>query len=130
MKLSVFGWSWLHVRFERTPDQTQCSVCRLRHRELLDAAHIVSDRMGGLMHVTNGLSMCKIHHAAVDANLLGIRCCPSPGLEPRGRVRGGMRKAADGRIDSDCLVAMDSKGVLVIVNVERPARSAVLCHPG
>lgn len=51
----------------------QCSVCRLRRRELLDAAHIISDRAGGLMHVTNGLSLCKIHHAAFDANLLGIR---------------------------------------------------------
>jgi putative restriction endonuclease len=56
-----------------TAYRDQCSVCRLRHRELLDAAHIISDRSGGLMHVTNGLSLCKIHHAAFDTNILGIR---------------------------------------------------------
>jgi putative restriction endonuclease len=48
-------------------------VCRLRHSELLDAAHITSDsEVGGDPVVTNGLSMCKIHHAAYDRNILGI----------------------------------------------------------
>ena len=41
-----------------------CGLCRLRHIELLDAAHIISDSEGGLPVVTNGISMCKIHHAA------------------------------------------------------------------
>jgi len=52
-----------------------CTVCRLRHPELLDAAHIVSDRteVGGEPLVTNGLAMCKIHHAAFDRNILGVR---------------------------------------------------------
>lgn len=51
-----------------------CTVCRLRHVELLDAAHILPDRReGGEPLVTNGLAMCKIHHAAFDANILGIR---------------------------------------------------------
>ncbi|MFC5260914.1 HNH endonuclease [Kribbella qitaiheensis] len=54
--------------------QTQCAVCRLQHGELLDAAHIVPDSEEiGLPLVTNGLSLCKIHHAAYDQNLLGIR---------------------------------------------------------
>jgi putative restriction endonuclease len=53
--------------------QTSCSICRLRHAELLDAAHITADAHGGVPHVSNGLSLCKIHHAAYDANLLGIR---------------------------------------------------------
>nr|MBA2530653.1 HNH endonuclease [Nocardioidaceae bacterium] len=53
--------------------QTQCAVCSLRHGRLLDAAHIISDRAeGGEPVVPNGLSMCKIHHAAFDGNLLGI----------------------------------------------------------
>jgi len=53
--------------------QTQCAVCSLRHGRLLDAAHIIGDRAeGGDPVVPNGLSMCKIHHAAFDGNLLGI----------------------------------------------------------
>ena len=52
---------------------TRCTVCSLRHGELLDAAHIIGDREeGGLPVVTNGLSLCKIHHGAYDAQLLGI----------------------------------------------------------
>lgn len=52
----------------------QCAICRLRHPELLDAAHIISDQLpGGDPVVPNGLSLCKIHHAAFDRNLLGVR---------------------------------------------------------
>jgi putative restriction endonuclease len=52
---------------------TRCSVCSLRHGELLDAAHIVADAdEHGLPIVSNGLSLCKIHHGAYDAQLLGI----------------------------------------------------------
>lgn len=53
--------------------QRRCTVCTLRHGKLLDAAHIVGDnKPHGLPVVQNGLSLCKIHHAAYDANLLGI----------------------------------------------------------
>jgi putative restriction endonuclease len=52
----------------------QCSVCHLRHVQLLDAAHILADAHAeGAPLVTNGLSLCKIHHAAFDANILGVR---------------------------------------------------------
>lgn len=51
----------------------RCTVCRLQHGRLLDAAHIIGDdKPDGLPVVENGLSLCKIHHAAYDANLLGI----------------------------------------------------------
>ena len=51
----------------------QCCVCRLKHLELLDAAHILADRHPqGEPVVTNGLGMCKIHHSAYDANIIGI----------------------------------------------------------
>jgi len=54
--------------------ETRCAVCRLQHGELLDAAHIVPDAdEAALLDVTNGLSLCKIHHAAYDQNLMGIR---------------------------------------------------------
>jgi putative restriction endonuclease len=57
-----------------------CSVCRLRHAELLDAAHIIGDaESGGDPIVPNGMALCKIHHAAFDRNLLGI----TPKLEVR-----------------------------------------------
>ncbi|GAA2160574.1 HNH endonuclease [Pedococcus bigeumensis] len=50
-----------------------CAVCTLKHPELLDAAHIIEDGAeGGDPVVTNGLSLCKIHHAAYDRLLLGI----------------------------------------------------------
>lgn len=51
-----------------------CAVCRLKHAELLDAAHILPDsHPRGEPVVPNGLALCKIHHAAFDANILGIR---------------------------------------------------------
>jgi putative restriction endonuclease len=51
-----------------------CAVCRLRIKGLLDAAHIVGDRHPlGEPVVPNGLAMCKIHHAAFDQNILGVR---------------------------------------------------------
>ncbi|MDD5709652.1 MAG: HNH endonuclease [Candidatus Marinimicrobia bacterium] len=53
--------------------QTQCALCRLKHRELLDAAHIIADSQEkGDPLVSNGLSLCKIHHAAFDQNIIGI----------------------------------------------------------
>jgi len=50
-----------------------CAVCRLRHKELLDAAHILPDTGGGEPTVRNGLALCKLHHAAFDQNIVGIR---------------------------------------------------------
>jgi putative restriction endonuclease len=52
----------------------QCSFCRLRHLELLDAAHIIPDGdPGGGPTGNNGISLCKFHHAAFDRLLLGVR---------------------------------------------------------
>ncbi len=53
--------------------KSQCSLCRLKHRELLDAAHIIADKEDqGEPIIQNGLSLCKIHHAAFDKHILGI----------------------------------------------------------
>lgn len=53
--------------------ERHCTVCKLESVQLLDAAHIVGDTHAlGEATVRNGLAMCKIHHAAYDANLLGI----------------------------------------------------------
>ena len=52
----------------------RCTVCRISHTELLDAAHIIADgEPMGQPVVPNGLSMCKIHHAAFDTAITGIR---------------------------------------------------------
>jgi putative restriction endonuclease len=51
-----------------------CAICRLRHTELLDAAHILPDgHPRGEPVVPNGITLCKIHHAAFDRNIIGIR---------------------------------------------------------
>lgn len=51
-----------------------CGICRLRHRELLDATHILPDKHPqGEPVISNGISLCKLHHAAYDRNILGIR---------------------------------------------------------
>jgi putative restriction endonuclease len=53
--------------------RTRCAVCRLRHENLLDAAHILEDRHErGLPEVPNGIALCKIHHSAYDVNILGV----------------------------------------------------------
>lgn len=52
----------------------QCAICRLRHEELLEAAHILPDKHPeGEPSITNGIALCKIHHAAYDRHILGIR---------------------------------------------------------
>ncbi len=54
--------------------RTRCAMCRLGHASLLDAAHIVADRQEhGDPVVPNGLALCKIHHAAYDVHILGVR---------------------------------------------------------
>jgi putative restriction endonuclease len=55
-----------------------CALCRLRHTQILDAAHIRRDAQGGEPIVPNGIAMCALHHRAFDANLLGI--------DPRHRI--------------------------------------------
>jgi putative restriction endonuclease len=52
---------------------SSCALCRLRHPELLDAAHIKEDSDGGEPVVPNGVAMCATHHRAFDADVLGIR---------------------------------------------------------
>jgi putative restriction endonuclease len=53
--------------------RTQCALCHLRHRELLDAAHILPDSTPeGDPLITNGIALCKLHHAAFDSFILGV----------------------------------------------------------
>ena len=50
-----------------------CAVCRLKRVELVDAAHNVPDSLAGPPVVQNGMALCKLHHAAYDLNVLGVR---------------------------------------------------------
>ena len=51
----------------------RCAVSGLPERRLLHAAHILPDRdERGLPVIGNGIAMSTLHHAAYDANLLGI----------------------------------------------------------
>jgi putative restriction endonuclease len=68
-----------------------CGICRLRHRELLDAAHILPDRHPqGEPLISNGLALCTLHHAAFDRQVLGVR--PDLVVE----VRDDVLREADG----------------------------------
>lgn len=54
--------------------QRHCAICRLRHDQLLEAAHIVGDREAlGTPSVPNGIALCSLHHAAFDAHLMAVR---------------------------------------------------------
>lgn len=51
----------------------RCAICSLREVRLLDAAHIVGDaESAGEPAVSNGLSLCSIHHRAFDNDLVGV----------------------------------------------------------
>jgi putative restriction endonuclease len=74
-----------------TAYHNRCAVCRLRHVELLDAAHILPGRdPRGEPVVTNGLGLCKIHHSAYDAHILGV----DP--EARVHIRADILEEVDG----------------------------------
>lgn len=54
--------------------QERCALCSLRHTELLDAAHITPDLdPEGDPVVSNGVALCKLHHAAFDRFFFAIR---------------------------------------------------------
>jgi putative restriction endonuclease len=51
----------------------RCGICSLRHVELLEASHILPDgHPEGKPVISNGIALCKLHHAAFDSNILGI----------------------------------------------------------
>jgi putative restriction endonuclease len=90
-------------------DET-CAVCRLHHSELLDAAHILPDKHPlGEPVVPNGLALCKLHHAAFDADILAVR--PDLTIE----VRHDVLHEADGPMLKVGLQGFDGQ----LINVPR-----------
>lgn len=98
--------------------EQRCTVCTLRHGKLLDAAHIISDdKPHGVASVDNGLSLCKIHHSAYDANLLGI----SPDYAVH--INRELMEEIDGPMLRHGLQEMDGRGLtLPKRRVDRPSR--------
>jgi putative restriction endonuclease len=98
---------------------TRCCVCELKHAPLLDAAHIVGDAHElGVAAVRNGLALCKIHHAAFDANILGI----SPDLTVS--IRADLLDEVDGPMLRHGLQERHGERLRVVPSrrVERPDR--------
>ncbi|MEU5992130.1 HNH endonuclease [Spirillospora sp. NPDC047418] len=100
---------------------TSCAICRLRHVSLLDAAHIIPDSEDrGVPAVSNGLALCKIHHAAYDENILGIR----PDLTIQ--VRTDILQEIDGPMLKHGLQAMDGTTLaLPRRRIDRPNLEAI-----
>jgi putative restriction endonuclease len=102
----------LHQRAFRarvlTAYRDQCALCRLRHGELLDAAHITPDTSPeGEPVVSNGLSLCKLHHAAFDGHFLTVR--PDYVIE----VRRAILDEADGPMLLHGLQAMHRQAIVL-----------------
>lgn len=89
--------------------RVSCAVCRLHgHRELLDAAHILPDgHPQGAPVLPNGLSLCKLHHAAFDTHVIGIR--PDYVVE----VRKDVLAEIDGPILQHGLQGMDKRRLVL-----------------
>ena len=98
--------------------ERRCAVCRLPFAELLDAAHIQGDAAGGAARVSNGLSLCKIHHGAFDADIIGI----SPDYVVH--VRQSVLETFDGPTLQHSIKAMDGEALrqLPRTRAERPDR--------
>lgn len=89
----------------------QCSLCRLRHLELLDAAHIIPDpEERGEPIVSNGLALCKLHHAAYDRLFISVR--PDYVIE----VRRDVLEEVDGPVLKHALQGLHGR------EIERPRR--------
>jgi len=86
----------------------QCAFCRLKHLELLDAAHIIPDgEPDGDPIVNNGVALCKLHHAAFDRFMIGIR--PDYVIE----VRDDILKEKDGPMLLHGLQGMHLKKIML-----------------
>lgn len=86
----------------------RCALCRLKHSELLDAAHIVPDAdPGGRPVVSNGLALCKLHHAAFDQDVLGI------GPDLLVRIRPDVLREEDGPMLRHGLQGFEGQRILI-----------------
>lgn len=101
--------------------RTHCAMCRLKHRELLDAAHIIPDSdPDGFPEVSNGLALCKIHHAAFDKKIIGVR--PDYVIQ----VREDVLNEEDGPMLKYGLQSLHNLELLVPTRIEdKPSKAAL-----
>ncbi len=94
----------------------KCAFCTLGYRELLDAAHIIPDsELRGEPVVSNGMSWCRLHHAAFDRLLPGVR--PDYII----RVRADVLEEVDGPMLRHGLQGLGGQRILVPSRrVDRP----------
>jgi putative restriction endonuclease len=98
----------------------QCAVCRLRQRELSEAAHILSDTDPRGPIIPNGLAMCSLHHTAYDTNVVGI----SPDYVIH--VGGDVLHERDGPMLQHGLQGFEQKSLLLLKrHDERPDRGCL-----
>lgn len=105
--------------------ESSCAVCQLRHASLLDAAHIVEDgHERGIASVRNGLSLCKIHHAAYDVGILGL----TPDL--RVEVRADILEEVDGPLLEHGIKSLHNKPLMMVPRspAERPDPELLEIH--
>jgi len=101
--------------------QERCALCRLRHQQLLDAAHILPDSdERGEPTVSNGLALCKLHHAAFDQNFIGVR--PDLVVE----VRKDILREEDGPMLVHGLQGFHERGLLVPRRFDQRPKPAFL----
>jgi putative restriction endonuclease len=86
----------------------RCTVCALRERDLVQAAHIIEDPdETGIAAVINGLALCAIHHLAYDRNLMGI--------DPEGvvHIAKRLRDESDGPMLREGLQGFHGRGIVL-----------------
>lgn len=103
---------WFGYKYEGT-DPTEWTNVAVRR-----AAHIIPDHDDrGLPEIPNGLALCKIHHSAYDANILGI----SPDLVIH--VREDILREIDGPMLEHGLKGMAGRTIIVPrVVTQRPRK--------
>lgn len=98
--------------------EVTCAVCGLPHAQLMEAAHIIPDAdEAGVPEISNGIALCRTHHAAYDRHLLGID--PSLTVHVASRA---LRLEASRR--QECLASHDGRALLMV-----PARKALRPSP-
>ena len=99
----------------------QCAFCRLRHSELLDAAHIIPDSdPRGEPIVSNGISLCRLHHAAFDKFFLGVR--PDHIIE----VRRDVLEEIDGPTLQHAIQALHGQSIVLPARLEEQPAAVFL----
>lgn len=88
--------------------KSRCALCRLKHAELLDAAHITPDAdEDGEPITSNGLSLCKLHHTAFDRHFLTV----SP--DYRVMIRRDLMDETDGPMLKHGLQGLDGQPIVL-----------------